>query len=250
VARTKSRRRSPSEEIPIGHRPDEDPGERRADPEGPDLWEEGDRRSGPERGILHVVTLHGDKVEEAEGTDALRSARAREQGKTCWIDLRSPNPEQVAAVTEALGLHPLIAEDILEGNQRPKIEVTDSLVHIVMFALPRETMEPTELDFVLGEGFLLSVHDANWEPRASGALRMGLGPVMARGPDHLLWALVDEVVDAYFPFITARAKRSRTSRTGSSPAPTRRPSSACLRSSASFSAFAERPPRSGRSSTS
>jgi magnesium transporter len=30
---------------------------------------------------------------------------------------------------------------------------------------------------------------------------MGLGPVMARGPDHLLWALVDEVVDAYFPFI-------------------------------------------------
>jgi magnesium transporter len=201
VARTRSRRRSRSEVIPVGHRPDEDPGERRADPEGPDLWAEGDRRSGPSHGVLHVVTLHGDKVDEAEGTEALRSARAREQGKTCWIDLRSPNPEQVAAVTEALGLHPLIAEDILEGNQRPKIEVTDNLVHIVMFALPRETMEPTELDFVLGEGFLLSVHDANWEPRAAGALRMGLGPVMARGPDHLLWALVDEVVDAYFPFI-------------------------------------------------
>src|SRR3989442_7649384 len=136
VARTRSRRRSCSEkiQIPLGHRPDEDAGERRADPEGPDLWAEGDRRSGPKRGVLHVVTMHGDKVEEAEGTDALRSARAREQGKTCWIDLRSPNPGQIAAVTEALGLHPLIAEDILEGNQRPKIEVTDNLVHIVMFA--------------------------------------------------------------------------------------------------------------------
>lgn len=201
MARTRRRRRSPSDDIPIGHRPEKDPAERRADPDARDLWASGDRRSGPDSGVLHVVTLAAGKLTEAEGTEALRSAHRRERAGTCWIDLRTPNPEQVAAVTEALGLHPLIAEDILEGNQRPKIEVTDDLVHIVMFALPSETMEPTEIDFVLGKGFLLTVHGVLWEPRAAGGLRMGLEPILERGPDHLLWALVDDVVDAYFPFI-------------------------------------------------
>jgi magnesium transporter len=201
VARTRRRQRSRSEEIPVGHRPEEVPTERRADPQAPDLWARGDRRSGPDTGVLHVVTWSGGKLVEAEGTEALRSAHDRKPATTCWIDLRTPNPEQVAAVTEGLGLHPLIAEDILEGNQRPKIEVTDDLVHIVMFALPSETMEPTEIDFVLGKGFLLTVHGVYWEPRAAGGLRMGLEPILARGPDHLLWALVDDVVDAYFPFI-------------------------------------------------
>jgi magnesium transporter len=200
VARTRSRRRSPSKKNAAATRPDEERAELGAGPDGPDMWAEGDRRSIADRAILRVVTWAGGTVEEDEGTDALRSARGREDA-TAWIDLRTPNPEQVAAVTDALGLHPLIAEDILEGNQRPKIEVTDDLVHIVMFALPSQTMEPTEIDFVLGKGFLLTVHDASWEPRAVGSLRMGVGPIMARGPDHLLWALVDDVVDGYFPFI-------------------------------------------------
>ena len=151
-------------------------------------------------GPLRVVRWLDGRVEEAEGTAALRSIRNRDC-PTTWIDLCDPSPEQVAAVTEALGLHPLIAEDILEGNQRAKIEVTDDLVHIVMFALPRGSTEPVEIDLVLGEGFLLTVHDVAWDPRSVTALRTGLEPVIARGPDHLLWALVDDVVDGYFPFI-------------------------------------------------
>ena len=56
-------------------------------------------------------------------------------GTVAWIDVTDPSPTQVAKIARLLGLHPLIAEDILEGNQRAKIEVTDDLVHIVMFAL-------------------------------------------------------------------------------------------------------------------
>ena len=103
-------------------------------------------------------------------------------------------------MAQILGLHPLIAEDILEGNQRPKVEVTDSLVHIVMFSIRFDgRIEAGEIDFVLGDRFLLSAHPALWEPRVSHQLRNGLGQIMARGPDHLLWALVDNLVDGYFP---------------------------------------------------
>ena len=63
-------------------------------------------------------------------------------------------------VARLLGLHPLVAEDILEGNQRAKVEVTDALVHIVMFALRyKGSCTQTEIDFILGDNFLLTVHE-------------------------------------------------------------------------------------------
>ncbi|HEY6014418.1 MAG TPA: magnesium transporter CorA family protein, partial [Candidatus Limnocylindrales bacterium] len=49
-------------------------------------------------------------------------------------------------------------------------------------------------------GYLLTVHAASWDPRDSNKLRSGIGPVLRRGPDHLLWALADDIVDGYFPF--------------------------------------------------
>ena len=118
-----------------------------------------------------------------------------------WVDLSGPSPGQVDTIGSALGLHPLIVEDILEGNQRAKIETTDGVVHIVLFALDRaETIAINEIDLVLGLGYLLTVHGAGWDPRASHHLRRGLEPFLAKGPDHLLWAIGDDIVDGYFPY--------------------------------------------------
>ena len=74
-----------------------------------------------------------------------------------------------------LGLHPLIVEDILEGNQRAKIETTDGVIHIVLFALdPTATGSwPARSTSCSGSGFLLTVHDADWDPRATHHLRDG-----------------------------------------------------------------------------
>jgi magnesium transporter len=125
------------------------------------------------------------------------------KGTTAWIDVSEPSADQVAAITGLLGLHELIAEDILEGNQRAKIEVTADRIHIVMFALTYgDPIQPSEIDMVLGDGFLLTVHGAAWDPRSTHHLRGdGLANVMARGPDHLLWAICDDLVDGYFPLM-------------------------------------------------
>ncbi len=118
-----------------------------------------------------------------------------------WVDLAAPSPSQVADVGAALGLHALVIEDVLEGNQRAKIETTDGVIHIVLFALDRgERVAINEIDLVLGLGYLLSVHDPEWDPRASNHLREGLATIMAHGPDHLLWAIGDDIVDGYFPY--------------------------------------------------
>jgi magnesium transporter len=100
-----------------------------------------------------------------------------------------------------LDLHPLIIEDIAEGNQRSKIEATDGVIHLVLFALEfQDAVVASEIDIILGLGFLLTVHEAHWDPRAAVEERGGLDAVLRHGPDHLLWALSDVIVDDYFPF--------------------------------------------------
>ena len=150
---------------------------------------------------LHVAA--GDTVEEFEGATALARLPEllRQPEAAVWVDLIAPTETQMQQCAEALALHPLIVEDILEGNQRAKIETTDGVVHIVLFHLTYgEAVVASELDIVLGLGFLLTVHNTDWDPRTGHHLASGIGPVLKHGPDHLLWAIADDLVDGYFPF--------------------------------------------------
>lgn len=151
-------------------------------------------------GVVRVVEWSADGVSEWEGIAGLTGRLGRPE-LIHWIDLVDPTPAQVSMITTMLGLHPLIAEDIIEGNQRAKIEVTDQFVHIVLFGLTYPPLVINEVDVVLGDRFLLTAHPAGWEPRRSVQLREGLEPILRRGPDHLLWAICDAIVDGYFPLI-------------------------------------------------
>jgi magnesium transporter len=117
-----------------------------------------------------------------------------------WVDMVDPSPELVSTVTQALEIHPLVAEDIVERNQRSKIETFGDVVHIVLFELLYEgEVVAVEIDFVFGRRFLVTVHDPRWDPHSIQVLRTGLEDVLGRGTDHLLYALADSIVDGYFP---------------------------------------------------
>jgi magnesium transporter len=152
---------------------------------------------------VRVYAVVDGKTEEWEGATALgHLPELLRSDASVWIDLSGPSNEQVQEIGPILGLHPLIVEDILEGNQRAKVEMTDGVVHLVMFALEyNDELITTEIDIVLGLGFLLTAHDRSWDARASHHLRggAGVGTVLAHGPDHLLWAICDDIVDRYFP---------------------------------------------------
>jgi magnesium transporter len=154
-------------------------------------------------GRVRVAAIVDGKLHEAEGMAALGDVQGwlKRPDASVWVDLAGPSSDQMDIVGRALGLHPLIVEDVLEGNQRAKIETTDGLVHIVLFAFDRrEHVTIHEIDLVLGDGYLLSVHDPDWDPRHSHHLDDGLEAIMERGPDHLLWAIGDDIVDGYFPY--------------------------------------------------
>jgi magnesium transporter len=128
----------------------------------------------------------------------------RSRGARVWIDLTAPSPATVHAVAAQLDLHPLIAEDIVETNERAKVQLEGEVIHVVLFALYRDgEVHEEEVDFVLGRGWLLTAHSANWDPDQAHQLRMGVAGLLQRGPDFLMWALADAIVDAYFPIFDA-----------------------------------------------
>jgi magnesium transporter len=156
-----------------------------------------------EPGTVRIVWMEDGVAQKAEGPAALTRLPELLKRPDCaaWVDLVSPTAAQAKEVGDALSLHPLIVEDVLEGNQRAKIETTDGLVHIVLFHLTYgDRVIASELDIVLGAGYLLTVHEAAWDPRDSQHLRQDIGVILKHGPDHLLWALADDIIDGYFPF--------------------------------------------------
>ncbi len=156
-------------------------------------------------GAIRLVTLESGAFREWEGRqaiDELGRAAGRSEARV-WIDLRSPEPAVLSDVSSILGLHPLLAEDLTERDQRAKLDQIGGLIHVVLFSLGFEGGEvyERELDFVLGEHFLLTSHSAWWDPRSTRHLKLGPEEALKRGPDYLLWALADDVIDSYFPIL-------------------------------------------------
>ena len=148
---------------------------------------------------VRVFVRIGDRtVETQDPAEAHRLMAARDVHG--WLDCTDPSPEQVQGIAAKLELHPLIAEEIIEHNQRAKIAEVDRHLHIVLFALGFEgEITASEVDFVLGERFLLTVHDADFDPFRLPQLREGVDKVLQRGSDYLLYAIADGIVDDYFP---------------------------------------------------
>ena len=152
---------------------------------------------------IHIRCWHDGAIEESTDVDDLARLVAKKESAT-WIDLTGPRAELLHAVARRLGLHPLIAEDIVERNERAKVRLVGDVIHVVLFELERPgDITIQEIDFVLGRDFLLSVHPAAWDPMAAHQVRMGVEPLLSKGPDLLLWALVDSIVDGYFPVFDA-----------------------------------------------
>jgi magnesium transporter len=142
---------------------------------------------------------------QADGLRTLTDLESIRQAHTdkavrLWIDLSSPDAALLAGLTKLLGLHPLVTEDILERNQRAKIEQTGDALHLVMFGLEYAgEVVPHELDIVLGPRYLLTSHDDGIDLRGAPFMRRDPGAYLAEGADFVLWSVTDWLVDQYFP---------------------------------------------------
>jgi magnesium transporter len=150
------------------------------------------------------VWTPGEPTTESHGVAAVESAMKRADARL-WIDVEDASPAELVDLARCLALHPLVAEDIIERNQRAKAEYSAGMMHLVVFALRYEgELVPVELDIVLGERFLLTSHPPAWRPAETAIIaRHGPGHFLGIGADHMLWAVIDGAVDGYFPVFDA-----------------------------------------------
>jgi magnesium transporter len=124
----------------------------------------------------------------------------------CWIGMLRPTAQEIAAVAEEFNLHPLAVEDAVDAHQRPKLERYGDTQFVVLrparYVDPVEVVELDELHMFLGPEFVITVRHADQPDLAVVRKRMEEQPELLRhGPDAVLYAVMDKVVDDYFPVL-------------------------------------------------
>ena len=124
-----------------------------------------------------------------------------------WVALQDPDAHELAQMQEEFGLHELAVEDALKGHQRPKIEEYGDTVFVVMHLLdPADAARTEELAGELavfaGPRFVLSVRSRSPKGFLDVRERCEREPeLLQHGAGFVLYALMDAVVDRYFPVV-------------------------------------------------
>ena len=122
-----------------------------------------------------------------------------------WVALKDATPEEMATMQKEFDLHPLAVEDSLHGHQRPKVEeygdTLFAVVHTVEMT-PTDAIATGEVDIFVGPKFVLSVRNRSNQNLLQVRERSEREPQLLRhGPAFVFYALLDAVVDRYFPII-------------------------------------------------
>ncbi|MBW9122349.1 magnesium/cobalt transporter CorA [Microbacterium trichothecenolyticum] len=130
----------------------------------------------------------------------------RAQHGMAWIGLFRPTPEEIAQVADEFTLHSLAVEDALTGHQRSKLERYGDILFVVLrparYIDESETVEFGELHVFVGPDFIVTIRHAESPDLSRVRRRMEHEPeLLALGPEAVLYAILDEVVDEYYPVI-------------------------------------------------
>jgi magnesium transporter len=130
----------------------------------------------------------------------------REPGRFVWIGLYEPTEQEFDTLRREFDLHPLAVEDAIHAHQRPKLEVYDEMVFMVLktarYVDPKEVIQLGEVLVFLGEDFVITVRHGQASSLAPVREALDADPKrLKHGPSSALHAILDHVVDDYQPAI-------------------------------------------------
>ncbi len=121
-----------------------------------------------------------------------------------WVALRDASPQELAQMQEEFGLHELAVEDAMRGHQRPKIEEYGASLFVVVHTveLNGDQLAGGEVAVFVGRNYVLTVRrDASQGFLGVRARAEREPQLLKKGPAFVLYALMDAVVDRYFPVV-------------------------------------------------
>jgi magnesium transporter len=125
-------------------------------------------------------------------------------GQFIWVALSDPTAEELAAIEREFDLHELPMEDVRHGHQRPKIDEYGEALFAVLHIVEQgaEELGIGEMDIFAGRNYAVSVRSRSQKGFQEVRARCEREPeLLQHGPGYVLYALMDAVVDRYFPIL-------------------------------------------------
>ena len=133
---------------------------------------------------------------------------------TRWIHIQGIHEvEMIQQIGSNFEIHPLILEDILHTQQRPKAELLSDSIYITVRAFKYDdtkSLDSEQISFLIGNGFLVSFQESGinlFEPIKS-RISKELGRIRKSGSDYLAYALLDLIIDQYFVILDVISDRT------------------------------------------
>lgn len=148
--------------------------------------------SAPQRFLVDETGSHDD-------VDASLVERHLADGRFFWLDLHGPSDDDLAMLRDDFGFHPLALEDAAHFGQRPKLDEFDDYLYLVAFGANTDKDGLVEVHFFLSTRYLVTVHHDDCPPFREVRARAARDLVPPAKGAHLLYAVVDALVDSFFP---------------------------------------------------
>jgi magnesium transporter len=154
--------------------------------------------------VIRVIAYNDQDVVEKQVQSAGELAAFLKKYPVTWIDVVGlGDADVIQQLGEAFDLHPLALEDVVNVHQRSKVEPYENHLFIVArtMELVDGQLESEQIGIFLGENYLLTFQERGgdcFEP-ARQRIRKNGGPIRHGGADYLAYALLDAVMDSYFP---------------------------------------------------
>jgi magnesium transporter len=162
---------------------------------------------------IFVVAYGPEGVEEARVGDSAALAGYLDGERTCWIDVQGLGDEGVLRrIGDVFSLHPLALEDAVNVPQRAKSERYDGHQLIVArrpIVDQEGHVDTPQVCLLVGPSWLLTFQERRFgffDP-VRQRIRAGIGPIRTLGPGYLAYALIDTLVDGYYPVAEALSCR-------------------------------------------
>ncbi|WP_213295603.1 magnesium/cobalt transporter CorA [Paraburkholderia sacchari] len=154
--------------------------------------------------LINCAAYQGGKKLADIGIDAI-SDYLQKPGCFVWVALKDPEAGEMAAMKEEFGLHALAIEDVMNGNQRPKIEEYGDTLFAVFHTIEideEDEIVTGQVNVFAGPNFVLSVRHRAQQGFKDVRARCEREPeLLKEGAGFVLYALMDSVVDRYAPVL-------------------------------------------------
>jgi magnesium transporter len=155
---------------------------------------------------IMVIDYKDDQFQEKEVSSLDECISFKDKDSVTWINVDGIHqPDILEKLGHCYGLHPLVLEDIMATDQRPKMEDFGDYLFIVLkmidYSGKNGGPEIEQVSLILGRNFVLSFQEGKegdvFDP-VRERIRTGKGRIRKMGPDYLAYSLIDSIVDNYY----------------------------------------------------